>query len=209
MISIYYRDLTVPNIMTLLRILMAFLAIAIFFLLHNEVLAAALCIIASLLDYFDGWYARRFRQTTRLGAHLDPFADKVLIATVFLIISLTLKLFWFYIFIVVIMLREVVITVYRMIKRRRMGVFIPASKLGKIKTTVQCIAGDSMLFYFFIYPKSIPENMVPVFVIMAITLFITVDSGLQHLLPNCSDGKKRSVLERIFQQIFGYKAREA
>ena len=201
-------DLTVPNTLTVIRILMAAGAARLFMTGGSGVLATILCIIASILDYFDGWYARKFRQFTKLGAHLDPFADKVLIAVIFISLSLTLRWTWFSLFVGVILFREVVITVYRFTVRRKSGVFVPASRLGKMKTTVQCLVGNSILFYMYIYPGRLPQQGWLIFTVMMITLFITVDSGLRYILPSCSDGKKRSVIERLFQWIFGIRARE-
>jgi CDP-diacylglycerol--glycerol-3-phosphate 3-phosphatidyltransferase len=187
---------------------MAAVAAVLFAYYRQNELAAWLCIIASLLDYFDGWYARRFRQKTRLGAHLDPFADKVLISVVFITLSYHLRWNWFSLFVAIILLRELIITVYRMLVRKRSGMFIPASKLGKTKTLVQCVVCDSILFYIFIHPGRIPSEGWLIFIAMTITLFITIDSGSRYILPSCSDGKKRSIGERLYQLIFGVRARE-
>lgn len=202
------KEITVPNILTLLRMLMALAAAALILGGGNTALAAGMLIIASVLDYFDGWYARKFHQKTKLGAHLDPFADKVLISVIFLILAGLFRWPWFSFFVAVILAREILITLYRMIMRRKTGALLPASRLGKIKTTIQCLAGDSMVFFIFIYPARVPERNWIIFSVMAVTMFITVDSGLRYLLPKCSDGKKRSVLERIVQWIFAAGVRE-
>lgn len=201
-------DLTVPNIMTCMRILMAILAGALFLQTREETIAAVICIVASILDYFDGLYARRLHQSTRLGMHLDPFADKVLISVVFVTLSVMLRWTWFSLFVGIILFRELLITIYRMVRRRRVGEFVPASKLGKLKTAVQCVVGDSILFYIYIYPARVPTHTLLIFILMTLTLFLTIDSGLCYLLPSCPDGKKRSVLERLGQLIFGIRARE-
>ena len=203
------KEITVPNIMTLLRIIMAVMAAFLIRVPGRAGLAAWMLIFASILDYFDGWYARKFHQKTRLGAHLDPFADKVLITVVFLIIATTIKTTWFYFFVGVILLREILVTVYRIVVRRNAGVFVPASWLGKIKTTVQCLVGDGMLFYLFIFPAKIPEKYWVIFVLMLLAAVITVDSGLGYVLPKCSDGKNRSIIERILLWLPGSRAREA
>ncbi|MBU8923203.1 MAG: CDP-alcohol phosphatidyltransferase family protein, partial [Bacteroidales bacterium] len=130
MAGISRKEITVPNIMTLLRIIMAVVAAVLIRDPERRGLAAVMLIFASILDYFDGWYARRFQQKTRLGAHLDPFADKVLITVVFLIIASAIKTPWFYFFVGVILLREVLVTMYRIVVRRKAGVFVPASWLG-------------------------------------------------------------------------------
>jgi CDP-diacylglycerol--glycerol-3-phosphate 3-phosphatidyltransferase len=208
MITISRKDLSVPNIMTCLRMLMAIAAGILFQRGQHVSFAAMLCIAASVLDYFDGWYARRYRQSTKLGAHLDPFADKVLIAVVFIALCFAVRWPWFSFLVAMILLREASITVYRMVILRRSGRFVPASRLGKIKTTVQCIVGDTLLFYVFIYPQSVPESATAIFPALLATFFITVDSGLRYVLPSCSDGKKRSALERLYQLIFSVRARE-
>lgn len=208
MITVSRKDLSVPNFMTLFRILMAVGAAVLFLLGRRESIAAMLCISASVLDYFDGWYARKFHQSTKLGAHLDPFADKVLIAVVFIVLSFAVRWRWFTFLVVMILIREAALTMYRMVRRRRWGRFMPASMLGKMKTTVQCIIGDILLFYVFIYPQSIPQETGLIFAAMLVTFFITIDSGLQYILPSCSDGKKRSALERLYQLVFGVRARE-
>ncbi|MBN1163089.1 MAG: CDP-diacylglycerol--glycerol-3-phosphate 3-phosphatidyltransferase [Candidatus Krumholzibacteriota bacterium] len=202
------REITVPNILTLLRIIMALVSAIFFMRGERRALAASILIVASLLDYFDGWYARKFHQTTRLGSHLDPFADKVLISVIFIALSFTFRWNWFSFFVAVMLFREVLITVFRMRVRRKSGDFIPASRLGKLKTTVQCVVGDSLLFYIFIHPGRQPSHNYFIFALMMLTMFITVDSGLRYLLPCCSDGKKRSALERLIQWIFGVRARE-
>ena len=208
MIAISRKDVSVPNIMTCLRMLMAIAAGLLFRDGVHVSIAAALCILASVLDYFDGWYARRYRQSTKLGTHLDPFADKVLIAVVFVALGFAVRWNWFTFLVAMIILREASITVYRMVIRRRSGQFIPASRLGKIKTTLQCIVGDTLLFYVFIYPKSVPKSPTVIFLALFVTFFVTIDSGLRYVLPSCSDGKKRSALERLYQWIFGVRARE-
>ena len=68
--------------------------------------------------------------------------------------------------------------------------------------------GGPLIFYIYLYPGMIPENHRMIFVAMLLTTFITVDSGLRYVLPSCSDGKKRSVIERLMQHVFGVGARE-
>jgi CDP-diacylglycerol--glycerol-3-phosphate 3-phosphatidyltransferase len=170
--------------------------------------AASMLIIASALDFFDGWYARKFKQTTSLGAHLDPFADKVMIAVIFITLSIRFWWSWFTLFVAVILLREIIITVYRMMIHNRSGTLVPASLLGKVKTVIQYIVGDILIFYIYIYPGRMLGHHWLIFIAMMITMAVTVDSGLRYILPSCADGKKRSVIERLMQWIFGIGARE-
>jgi len=204
------QDVTIPNALTVLRI---FIALAAGLLLMRSrgyaPLAVILLGVASLLDFFDGWYARRYRQTTRLGVHLDPFADKVLIFVIFLSLAREMDTPWFTLFVAVIVLREIVITAYRMVLHRRSGTLLAASVMGKAKTVVQCVVGCGLMFYIYIYPGRVPGSMTAVFAAMTAAVFVTVDSGLRYLLPRCPDGKKRSVTERLLLYLFGIGAREA
>ena len=70
------QNLTVPNALSVLRILMVpFFA---WYFLHGRlVVAAALLVLSGLTDMFDGLIARKFNQITEVGKILDPFADKL------------------------------------------------------------------------------------------------------------------------------------
>lgn len=197
-----------PNALTLFRIVLAIFAAVLFARGQHYSAAAWMCVAASLLDYFDGWYARRFHQKTRLGAHLDPFADKVLIGVIFIAAAAAIGSGWFNFFVVLILLRETALTVYRVIKRKRSGAFTPASMLGRVKTFVQCLVGNGLLLFIYVYPAKLPEQSLFLFIIMIVTLSLTLDSGMRYLLPRCSDGKKRSGFERLARWIFGIRARE-
>ena len=203
------RDITVPNVLTVLRMLMALAAACLLISgSGHRTLAAIFLLVAMLLDYFDGWYARRFHQTTSLGAHLDPFADKVMIAVIFVTLALEFRSIWFTFFVCVILARELGITIYRWRVHEKSGALVPASLLGKLKTVVQCIVGGSIIFYIYVYPGSMPGNHLAIFIAMLVTAVVTIDSGLRYVLPSCRDGKKRSVVERLIQHVFGVGARE-
>jgi len=207
MVAIDRKNMTLPNALTLMRILLAFVALFVFFYFHNYVLMFWVFLLASLLDYIDGWYARRFNSFTGLGVHIDPIADKILITAMFLVISISLKWHWFYFLFGVMVVRELTITFYRIFKLSRESVLVPASWLGKLKALVQYIVGNSIVFYLYISPGKIPEQRIVV-PIMLVTVFITIDSGLMYLLPSCEDGRKRSFIERLAQWILSWSARE-
>ena len=85
--------LTAPNQLTLLR--MVFLPLIVLSLLggHNG-WALTLFVAAGITDFFDGKLARRLHQQTTLGQYLDPVADKLLLSTMFLVLSVLHRIPW-------------------------------------------------------------------------------------------------------------------
>jgi len=137
--------LTVPNALTVLRIVMALVAAACFILERHEGVAVILCIAAALLDVFDGWYARRFSQCSHLGEHLDPLADKLLMAVVYGVIAIRLGSPVVWALIGLIGLRELGMTLFRSYSLRRHHRFIPANRWGKFKMLLQSTVGLTIL----------------------------------------------------------------
>lgn len=87
--------LTAPNQLTLLR--MMFLPFIIINLLNRHYTwALALFVLAGLSDGLDGLLARTLKQQTLLGQYLDPIADKLLLSTMFLVLSILHKIPWTY-----------------------------------------------------------------------------------------------------------------
>lgn len=200
---------TVPNILSFIRIVTAIAALIVIRDERYAAVAAWMLILASVLDYFDGWYARRYNQETGFGTHLDPIADKVLVAVTFIVLCGALQLRWFNVFVAVILAREAVMLFYRPILAMRHGNSLAAGRFGKVKTAVQYLVADAMLFHIFIHPGKIPESNWLIFAGIVATALITVDSGLRYMLPACRDGKKRSMAERLLQFVSGVMTREA
>jgi cardiolipin synthase len=87
--------LTAPNQLTLLR--MIFLPFIIINLLSRHYAwALVLFVLAGLSDGLDGLLARRLHQQTVLGQYLDPIADKLLMSTMFMVLSILHKIPWKY-----------------------------------------------------------------------------------------------------------------
>ena len=86
---------TAPNQLTLLRLFFVpFIAICI--MEERFQTALALVIVAGLSDGLDGLLARRLHQQTRLGEYLDPIADKLLLSSLFLVLSSNHLIAWRY-----------------------------------------------------------------------------------------------------------------
>lgn len=131
--------MTLPTKLTLARLLSTFVIMAFLFVPGWIAKAVALAgfLLASVTDWADGYLARRWRQTTPLGALLDPIADKVLVLGMFLaFVQLRLIPAWM---VLVIALREFLITGVRLFAASR-NVVLPAAKEGKHKTVSQVVA---------------------------------------------------------------------
>jgi CDP-diacylglycerol--glycerol-3-phosphate 3-phosphatidyltransferase len=124
---------TLPNALTVLRIFLVPILV-VFLLTEYRLIGLSVFIVASLTDWFDGYLARTRHQVTTLGQLLDPVADKLLISAAFIsLVELGLAPAWM---VVIIIGRELAISGLRSIAADQ-GVNIPASSLGKYKTTVQ------------------------------------------------------------------------
>ena len=100
-------------------------------------LAALFYGFAALTDFFDGFYARRYKIVTPLGKFLDPLADKLLVSvTMIMLITLDRIPAWI---VMVIIAREMAVTGLRGIAVVE-GKVIEASSLGKYKTIFQSVA---------------------------------------------------------------------
>lgn len=130
--------MNLPNALTLLR--MALVPVLAWCMWQNDPSslrwAAAVFVLAAATDVADGAIARRRGIVTRFGAVADPIADKALIGTALIGLSLLDRLPWWVT--IVILIREIGVTLLRMAVLRR-GV-IPASRGGKAKTFAQFIA---------------------------------------------------------------------
>jgi CDP-diacylglycerol--glycerol-3-phosphate 3-phosphatidyltransferase len=128
-----------PNSLTLLRIfLVPFLVVVLLTKFYGrEYVGLAIFLLAAITDFLDGFFARRYNRMTRLGALLDPIADKLLMSAAFIsLVELGLARAWM---IVIIIGREFAVSGLRSIAAQQ-GVTIAASPLGKGKMISQVIA---------------------------------------------------------------------
>src|SRR5208282_251543 len=87
------RILTVPNQLTFLRLgFLPFFVISIHYRRYD--LALAVLILAGITDGLDGLLARSLNQKTKLGAYLDPIADKLLLSSAFVTLALNHQISW-------------------------------------------------------------------------------------------------------------------
>jgi len=131
-------SLNVPNVLTLLRIMLV--PVLVVALLDKtpdgDALAAGVFAVASLTDFIDGYLARARDSITTFGKLMDPIADKLLVVgAVITLVSLHRVAAWVA---MVIIAREFAVTATRMAATQA-GVIIAANRWGKAKTAVQVL----------------------------------------------------------------------
>lgn len=136
-------SMNIPNLLTLLRIVLIPVFILIYYLPvpYAHFSAGVIFALAAITDWFDGYLARRWNQTSALGAFLDPVADKLIVAAALVVLTQTFSALWMTVPAIIIIGREIVISALRewmaeVGKRANVAV----SYIGKIKTALQMIS---------------------------------------------------------------------
>lgn len=179
----------VPNWMTILRIMVA-PVIAVLIWLDDVktgyMPALTLFVLASISDFIDGWMARRLGVVSKLGAMLDPIADKVLIGTCLVSLAhVTEDGWWFILPAIIIMTREFLISGLREFMAGR-SVNMPVSVLAKWKTTLQLVA-IGFLVGAPVFPSLPMANPIGLALLWA-AAFVTAQTGFAYY---------RGVLEHV------------
>jgi CDP-diacylglycerol--glycerol-3-phosphate 3-phosphatidyltransferase len=146
--SPWYGNL--PNTLTWLRILMIPAIFVLFYLPYwwKDPASCAAFALAGITDSLDGYFARKWGVTSRLGAFLDPVADKLIVATALVLIVSGDPKSWFLVVVAIVIIgREIAVSALRewMAEIGARG-RIKVSVWGKVKTIMQ-IVGLSFLLY--------------------------------------------------------------
>ena len=133
--------LNLPNLLSIFRILLVppLVVVLLTKFEDKEWWGLALFLLAAVMDFFDGYVARRRKQVTRLGTLLDPAADKILISAAYISLveqNPVVVPSWI---VVVIIAREFAVGSLRSFAAAE-NLVIPAGLSGKVKTTVQIIS---------------------------------------------------------------------
>ena len=141
--------LTVPTMLTLLRIALIPVLAVVFYLPYgwSNFATAAIFGLASLTDWLDGWIARRYGQFSKFGAFLDPVADKLMVATALFLIVQGHPTAWMALWAAVIVGREIAVSALRewmaeVGQRNKVAV----AAMGKFKTIAQIVALLCLLY---------------------------------------------------------------
>jgi cardiolipin synthase len=168
---------TAPNQLTLLR--MIFVPFIVIHLVEGRYLwALTVFVIAGFSDGLDGLLARKLHQQTLLGQYLDPIADKLLLSTIFLVLSILHKIPWKYT--VVVFSRDISILAASAVLFAIAGLrdFRP-SIFGKANTFSQIAA---VFFVLLLEVHSARWVWIARTVCLRATFFFTIISALHYLI---------------------------
>lgn len=188
------RALSLPNILTYARIVCVPLVVMCFFLEgqlrspdYARWTALGIFAAASITDYFDGYLARAWNQSSTIGRMLDPIADKLLVAAVLLLLAAEGSIAgWSLWAAIIILCREILVSGLREYLAE-LKVSVPVTRLAKWKTTIQMIsiafllagpAGDKFL------PGITQVGLALLWVSALVTLYTGYDyfrAGLRHI----------------------------
>jgi CDP-diacylglycerol--glycerol-3-phosphate 3-phosphatidyltransferase len=190
----YQSYLTVPNQLTALRILLVPVFVAL--LLQSDpwlkLFGVLVFAVASLTDIYDGYHARKYGVETRLGAFLDPLADKLLITAAFLLyVWMGYLALWMVILVVI---RDVVITALRVYAEYKNKPVVTSVE-AKYKTVVQNVFVYVIMVLMLMKESAFSGKSIAVmissfllsgyldFIMLAVTLF-TLYTGISYLVSN-------------------------
>lgn len=166
----------IPNLISILRILLV-IPLAFFLLAKSYLVALGLFVLAGLSDALDGYLARHFNWSSRLGALLDPVGDKLLMITSYLVLGGQEHLpIWL---VVVVIMRDVIIVTGGLAYRIMIGeVSIEPIFSSKVNTALQIALMALVLFSLSV--MSIPVLVIDVMIYLV--LISTVFSGVGYIL---------------------------
>lgn len=187
--------LTVPTMLTLLRIVLIPVLVLVFYLPFKgaNLAAAAIFAFASFTDWADGWIARRYNQFSAFGAFLDPVADKLMVAVALMLTVQKHPTVWMALWAAVIIGREIAVSALReWMAELGQRAKVKVATIGKVKTVVQMVA-----LIFLLYQA--PLLGLPIFTIgewlLAAAALLTLWSGFAYLRaawPSLKAGEKSS-----------------
>ena len=176
----------VPNILTLFRSCAAII-LPLIIIYGGEIgalIATPILILAGVSDYFDGFFARKYKVVSNFGKILDPVADKLLVIGVIFALASENMLDYYYSFFpaLLIVLREILISGLRE-SISSYKISLEVTLLAKWKTTIQLVACGSFLVWrsnTFFYNNEILGLIS--YILLWIAGIITFITGLQYII---------------------------
>jgi cardiolipin synthase len=193
---------SLPNLLTLSRILVIPPIVALFFT-DGEAprwITLGLYAVACVTDFFDGYLARSMGQISRLGRFLDPVADKLLVASVILMLVATGRISGLVVLpALIILMREILVSGLRE-HLATISVGVPVSRLAKWKTMIQMFSLGFLIVHDAspIWIPSVLIGEIGVWAAAILTLITGYDylrAGLDHLTTEPETHEKPETTE--------------
>ncbi|MFJ3468206.1 CDP-diacylglycerol--glycerol-3-phosphate 3-phosphatidyltransferase [Pseudomonas sp. NPDC090203] len=172
--------MNIPNLITVLRVLLIPIFILLFYLPYHwsYMAASSVFALAAATDWLDGYLARRLEQSTPFGAFLDPVADKLMVAVALVLLVQAHANFWLTMPAAVIIGREIVISALReWMAEIGARAQVAVSNLGKWKTAAQMLA----LVILLANPPAFTFWVVLGYILLMVAAGLTLWSMLQYL----------------------------
>jgi len=173
--------MNIPNILTILRVLLIPVFILLFYLpfTWSYLAASAVFTFAAITDWFDGYLARRLQQSTPFGAFLDPVADKLIVAVALVLLVEEHANVWLTLPAIIIIGREIMVSALReWMAELGARAQVAVSSLGKWKTAAQMVA----LVLLLANPPLLTFWVVLGYVLLIVAAALTLWSMMQYLL---------------------------
>jgi len=200
--------MNLPNKLTVARMILVILLIAFLLIpptwLGNEpiillsnvylryFIAAIVFIVAAITDYFDGYLARKFNLITNFGKFMDPIADKMLVNSMLIILTVPHQAFVGQIsvpviFVVLMIARDTVVDGFRLVTANQNKV-LAANIFGKAKTVLQMIAIVMFLFNDWPFSHQMQSDSFPIvsMIVIGAATFVSLLSGFIYIFQNIS-----------------------
>ncbi len=173
---------TIPNLLTLLRIALIPVFVLFFYLPLESahLFTTAIFALAAITDWFDGYLARKWKETSAFGAFLDPVADKLMVAAALILIvdanPTTYHGIWLAVPALIIVGREITISALReWMAELGASATVAVSMMGKVKTSAQMAALILLLYQRPIGPlPTVQIGVVLLYVAAVLTLWSMV-----------------------------------
>ena len=170
-----------PNLLTLLRIVLIPVFVVVFYLpmawAHEA--ATVIFVLAAITDWLDGYLARRMQLVSALGAFLDPVADKLMVATALVLVVQADPQVAIAVAAAVIIGREITISALReWMAEIGQRTKVAVSRLGKYKTILQIVGLSMMLYRWDLF--GLPIYLIG-FVLMVLAAILTLVSMFDYL----------------------------
>ncbi|PPI88765.1 CDP-diacylglycerol--glycerol-3-phosphate 3-phosphatidyltransferase [Candidatus Pantoea edessiphila] len=165
-------QLNIPNALTLFRFILIPFFVVLFYIpcKYATIMSALVFFIASITDWFDGFLARRLKQTTEFGSFLDPIVDKVMVVMGLILVSEYFHVYWVSLPTMIIISREIIISAIRQwIPQINKIDFILVLWISKIKTTIQMFSLIALIWHPNI--KIINIGIITLYIALILTLW--------------------------------------